>query len=162
MKLGIRINKIPLELGQALPDEAVDSMKIHQVGLLRRLVSQQPAGQTVYALEDCELEGLDEELHIYPCTHSYLNRDRQWHTKATIFLKHDRLQRILFQVFEGHTAASSFLNRFKTAANKIMGTPSQQSRRTTCWHDDNTRVESVLHRDRINADFIIESIAEFD
>ena len=160
MILGIKINKIPMELGQEIPSDALETTNFRRSGLLRRLIAQQPMDQAVYAIDDCELEGLDDELHIYPCTHSYLNQDRQWRTKVTIFLKKDRLQRILFQVVEGQTAALNFLERFEEAAAKAIGKPSRQDRHSTCWHGEGTRIESILHPDRINADFIIESTTE--
>ena len=156
MEFGIRINKIPLQLGQELPHETLDAGDFRRSGLLRRLITQQPIDQTVYAIDDCELEGLDDELHIYPCTHSYLNQDRQWRTKVTLFLKKDRLHRILFQVVEGQTAALNFLERFETAAAKLIGEPDHSDRLTTCWQSQGARVESYLHPDRVNADFVIE------
>jgi hypothetical protein len=156
MELGLKINKIPLELGQELPQETLDAGEIRRSGLLRRLIAQQPVDQTVYAIDDCELEGLNDELHIYPCTHSYLNHDRQWRTRVTLFLKKDRLHRILFQVMEGQTAALNFFERFEAAAAKLIGDPERLDHRTVCWQCQCARVESRLHPDQVNADFIIE------
>ena len=121
MAWGLKINNIPLNLGQKIPAEALDAAEVRKAGLLRRVFAQQPLDQTVYDIENCELSDLEDDLHIYPCTHSYLNQDRQWRTKATLFLKHDRLQRILFQVVEGQTAAMNFLERFEAAASKALG-----------------------------------------
>ncbi len=73
MDLGLKINKIPVELGQHLASETLDAASFRRAGLLRRLLSQDPAKQSVYGLNDCELQGLNDELHIYPCNHSYLN-----------------------------------------------------------------------------------------
>lgn len=156
MEFGIRINKIPLKLGQELPQETLANGDFKRLGLLRRLIAQQPVDQTVYAIDDCELEGLDDELHIYPCTHGYLNEDRQWRTKVTLFLKKDRLHRILFQVVEGQTAALNFLERFEAAAARVIGEPERADRHTVCWQSQGARVESYLHPDKVNADFVIE------
>ena len=156
MKFGLKINKIPLELGQEVPHETLGAGDFRRSGLLRRLINRQPANQTVYAIDNCEIEGFDDELHIYPCTHGYLNQDRQWRTKVTLFLKKDRLHRILFQVLEGQTAALNFLERFEAAAAKLIGEPERLDHRTACWQSQGTRVESRLHPDQINADFVIE------
>ncbi len=156
MDLGLRINKIPMILGEELPRETLDAAAFQRAGLLRRLLASQPVDQTVYAIDDCELEGLDDELHIYPCTHGYLNRDRQWHTKVTLFLKQDRLQRIFFQVVEGQTAALNFLERFEVAAATVIGKPSRKDRHSSFWQGGGTRIKTYLHPDRINADFVIE------
>ena len=156
MELDLKINSIPLTLGQKLPREALDNADQKRTGLLRRLFSND-ADRTVYTMEDCEFEGLDEDLRIYPCTHRYLNRDRQWHTKVTFFLKNDRLERLLFQVIEGQTAAMNFLERFETAANKF-GEPSHRDRFKSRWQTTGARIETCLHPDRINADITIETI----
>ncbi len=156
MEFGIKINNIPLELGQELPQETLSAGDFRRSGLLRRLFAHQPVDQNVYAIEDCELEGLNDQLHIYPCTHSYLNQDRQWRTKVTLFLKEDRLQRILFQVVQGQTAALNFLERFEEAAVQMIGEPDRKDRHTASWQSQGAHVESYLHPDRVNADFVIE------
>jgi hypothetical protein len=156
MELGLRINKVPVELGQQLSRETFGAATMRRAGFLRRLLTHQRLSQTIFAIDDCELEGLNDSLHIYPCTHSYLNRDRQWRTRATFFLHEDRLRRILFQVVEGQTAAVNFLERFESAAESLIGQPSVRERRTAEWKEAGTRVTTRLHRDRVNADFVIE------
>lgn len=156
MDLGLKIDTFPVALGQELAPEMLENAELRRAGLLRRLIAQQPVEQTVYAIEDCELRGMDDELHIYPCTHSYLNADRQWHTKVTLYLKRERLQRIVFQVVDGHAAAQNFLERFEAAAAKLIGEPCRQDRDSCCWQHHGARVETLLHPDRINADFVIE------
>ncbi len=156
MDLGLKINKIPVELGQHLASETLDAASFRRAGLLRRLLSQDPAKQSVYGLNDCELQGLNDELHIYPCNHSYLNDNRKWHTKVTLYLQNERLQRIFFQVVDGHTAAQNFLERFEVAAAKIIGEPQSQDRYTSCWQLGDAHVKTYLHRNRVNADFNIE------
>ena len=66
------------------------------------------------------------------------------------------MQRILFQVVDGHTAAQNFLERFEVAAAKIIGEPQSQDRYTSCWQLGDAHVKTYLHPDRINADFVIE------
>lgn len=156
MDLGLKIDEFPVELGQMLSPEMMAEAAVQRAGLLRRLVSYQPVAQTVYAIEDCELRGLDDALHIYPCTHSYLTTDRQWHTKVTLFLKHERLQRILFQVVDGRPAAQNFLERFETAVAGLIGEPCHQDRNSCRWQRNGACVETFLHPDRVNADFVIE------
>ncbi len=156
MKLDLQINRVPLVLGEALPAAMLDEVSICRSGLLRRLLSREPIDQTVCCVENCEFTGFGDQLHIYPCTHGYLNRDRQWRTKVTFFLKKDRLHRILFQVVDGQTAAMNFLSRFESAVSDSHGQPIRQDRRSLCWQGDNARVQTYLHPNRINADFIIE------
>ena len=157
MTLNIKINKVPMTLGQELSSEVLESADFKRTGLLKRLINQQPMDQTVFSGDDCELEGLDSDLHIYPCTHGYLNQDRQWRTKATLYLKNDRLLRILFQVVDGQTAALNFVQRFETAAGKAIGQPYAQDQHSTRWRAHDTHLETLLYPDRFNADFIIEN-----
>ncbi len=155
MNLGLKINKIPLELGAAVSPEILGHKSFRRNGVLRRLLSRHAAGHTVYDGENCELEGLDDNLHIYPCTHSYLDRDRRWCTRVTLFIKNDRLQRILFQVIEGQTAALNFVERFTNAATAAIGQPSHTDRYITRWQKNGAHIEAKLHPNRINADFDI-------
>ena len=158
MNLDLKINELPLELGQRLPLERLDEARFRRVGLLRRLLSARVAGHDIYDGEDCELVALGDELHIYPCTDSYLNRDRQWRTRVKLFVKQDRLQRELFQVVEGQTAAVNFLERFQEAASRALGEPAHVDRRSAVWESGQARVQTYLHPDRLNADFDISLV----
>ena len=155
MNIGLKINEVPLELGREVPHDRLSEARMRRAGLWRRLLTQQPMDQTVYHIDDCEMQALDDELRIYPCTHGYLNRDRQWHTRVSLFVKNDRLHRILFQVVEGQTAALNFLERFQSEASRTFGEPAHQDRQSAVWHQAGTRIETYLHPDRINADFEI-------
>jgi hypothetical protein len=156
VNLNLTINKVPMTLGEKLPAAMLDEAAFHRNGFLLRLLSRDPLNQTIYSVENCELIGFDEELRIYPCTDGYLNPDRQWSTKATLFLKNDRLQRILFQVVDGQTAAMNFISRFEKAIADKHGEPCHKERRSRCWQDEIARVKTYLHPNRVNADFIIE------
>lgn len=156
MDLGLKINKIPIALGQQLAPETLDAAAFRRAGFLRRLLSRRPVAQDVYAIDNCELKGLNDELHIYPCTHSYLNDDRQWRTRVTLYLKQERLQRVFFQVVDGKTAAQNFLERFETAAAKLIGEPHSQDRFSSCWRSGRAHVKTYLHPNRVDADFVIE------
>jgi len=156
LNIELSINQVPLALGEALPAAMLDEANLHRSGFLRRLLSREPIDQEIYSVENCELNGFGDELHIYPCTHGYLNRDRQWRTKVTLFLKQNQLQRILFQVVDGQTAAMNFLNRFEAIISEKNGKPVNQGLRSCRWQDEGVRVETFLHSNRTNADFVIE------
>jgi len=155
VNLGIRINRIPLELGAPVPREMLAAAAFRPNGLLHRLLRRQSFGQTTYDIADCDFEGLADSVHIYPCNHSYLDRDRRWDTRATLFLRHGRLERILFQVIDGQTAALNFLERFTSGVTALVGQPDEENLYSTCWQTRNTRIEARLHPDQLNVDFDI-------
>lgn len=155
MNLKLQINKVPLVLGAEMSDEMLAAAAFRQTSLWRRLAQRQPADQTIYDLDDCEFKGLDDSLHIYPCTHRYLNHDRRWNTRVTLYLKNRRLERLLLQVVEGQTAAMTFMDRFSAAATAIIGPPCQEDRFRRCWQGHGTRIEAKLHHNRTDADFDI-------
>jgi hypothetical protein len=156
MSLEVKINSIPLELGEIVDMAALDGAELHKAGPLARLLKHIPSDQTIYLADNCKLECFDEEFCIYPCTHDYLNRDRQWETKATIFLEGGRVWKLEFQVVDGRYAATNFLDRFYEACSAVLGEPVESSRYRTEWRNGKAKVTSILHRDKVNADFLIE------
>jgi hypothetical protein len=156
MSLELRINSVPIELGGIADIEALDQADFKKAGPLRKLITQQPLGQTLYRADNCKLECFDEEFCIYPCTHSYLNRDRQWETKGAVYLDDGIVQKLEFLVVDGMYAASNFLDRFQEACSAALGNPVESSSSTTRWVNGAAIVTSILHPNKVNADFLME------
>lgn len=156
MNIELKINSVPIELGGTLDIDALDQAEFQKAGPLRKLFNQQPLGQTIYQAENCKLECFAEDFCIYPCTHGYLNRDRQWKTRAALFVNDGKVQKLEFQVLDGKYAASSFLDRFTEACSSVLGDPVESSRYLTRWTNGATEVTGVLHPGKANADFLME------
>lgn len=158
MQLDVKVNSVPLILGDPVDMPALDEAGFRKAGPLRRLIRLVPPGQTVFSAENCQVECFEDEFSIYPCTHGYLNRDRRWETSATLYLADDRLVKVKFHVIEGQYAATNFLDRFQESCCAVLGEPVEKSRFQTRWKNGASTVTSILHRDRINADFLLELI----
>jgi hypothetical protein len=158
MSLELIINSLPLKLGETVDPESLVEADIYKAGPIRRLLTNLPLGQTVFQADNCKLECFDDEFSIYPCTHGYLNRDRQWETKAALYLEDGWLSKFEFQVVEGHYAASNFLDRFQEACSAVLGEPVESSRFRTRWVNGSATVTSTLHSDMVNVDFLMELI----
>jgi hypothetical protein len=156
MTLELKINSVPLELGECVADEELDRADLRKAGPLRRLINHQTNGHTLYLADNCKLECFDEDFCIYPCTHGYLDRDRQWETKATVYIEEGRVRKLEFHVVEGKYAASNFLDRFGEACSAVLGEPVESTGYVTRWRNGRATVTSILHEDRFNADFLIE------
>lgn len=156
MKLDLIINDCAFELGSRIEPDSLKSAAFQRTGLISRLLNRAPSGSTRFDTKNCTLACFDDSFSLYPCTHGYLNKDRQWETSASLFAKKDKLHRILFQVVQGQYAATSFLGRFQEACNQALGEPSETSRWATSWINGKTRIVCTLHPDKVNADFLIE------
>jgi len=156
MNLELMINSVPIELGGIVDAEALGQADFQKAGPLRKLFNNQPLGQTLYRAENCKLECFDDDFCIYPCTHGYLNRDRQWETRAVLYLDDDKVRKLEFQVVDGKYAASNFLDRFMEACSAVLGNPVESSRFTTRWTNGTAVVTSILHPDKVNAEFRME------
>ena len=156
MSLDLIINSLPLKLGETVDTGSLEDADFHKAGPLRRLLTNLPLGQTVFQSDNCKLECFDNEFSIYPCTHGYLTRDRQWKTKATMYLENGRLSKFEFRVVDGHYAASNFLDRFQEACTPVLGEPVESSRFRTRWQNGSASVTSILHSDMVNVDFLME------
>jgi len=156
MALELKINSFPMALGHSVDPKALEQADFHKTGPLRRLFKSLPSGQTLFLADNCKLECFEEGFCIYPCTHGYLNRDRQWKTKAAVYLEDGKVCKLEFQVVDGKYAASNFLQRFQEACNAALGEPVESTRFLTRWINGAAAVTSVLHPDRFNADFLME------
>jgi hypothetical protein len=156
MNLELKINSVPMVLGQTIEPKALERADFHKTGPLRRLFKRFPVSQTLYLADNCKLECFEEGFCIYPCTHGYLNRDRQWKTKASVFLQNGMVCKLEFQVVDGKYAASNFLERFQEACSAVLGDPVESTRFLTRWKNDAAAVTSILHPDKVNADFLME------
>jgi hypothetical protein len=158
MKLEIKVNSVPLVLGETVDMVILEGADFQKIGRLRRFIKNLPAGQTVYSADNCQVECFNNDFSIYPCTHGYLNRDRQWETSATLFLSDNRLIKVEFQVIDGQYAATNFMDRFQETCSSVLGDPVENSQFLTKWHNGAAAVTSILHSDRTNADFLLELI----
>lgn len=158
MQLGIKVNSVPLELGKPADIKALKEAHFQKPGPLRRLFTKLPSGQALFQAHNCQVDCFNDGFTLYPCTHRYLNDDRQWETHARVFLVDGWVQKLEFQVIEGHYAAANFLERFQNACNEILGEPLDQSRYRTVWRNGPTAVTSILYKDMINVDFLVEYI----
>lgn len=158
MSLELKVNSVPIELGGKLDIKILEEGDFRKTGPLHRLFTSLPLGQTLYQANNCKLECFDDEFSIYPCTHGYLNRDRQWETKAAVYLEDGRVRKLEFQVVDGHYAASNFFDRFQEACNAALGEPVESSRFLTRWKNGTAAVTCTLHPDMVNANFLMELI----
>ena len=158
MDFAITINEQTLELGQTLDRPKMVAANFRQVGLLSGILMKIPMGQARFDSRDCTFNFFSDELSFYPCTDSYLTRDRQWSTEASLFFKNDTLFRMVFKVIDGQYAAANFVERFNETCTNKMGTPLSENRRKKKWSNAKSTVETILHVDSINAEFIIEQI----
>ncbi len=153
MNLQLVINKVPFQLGEPITQQMIEDAGFHRLNVLTKLVEKIPRGQTWYQLSNCTLSCFGEEFVLYPCTDSYLNRDRRWDTAALLKFEHDRLFEISFQVLDGQYAANSFVDRFRQACVERFGPPLEDSRFQISWHSESETVVCALHPDLVNADF---------
>jgi len=160
MSIGVTINSVPLELGGIIDTQILGEADFRKAGPLRRLIGKHPVSQTVYTADNCKLECFDGGFAIYPCTHGYLNKDRQWETKAVVFINNGRIHKLEFKVIDGLYAAANFLDRFHEACNAALGDPVKAGRFRTRWKNGAATVSSVLHRDMVNVDFLMEVIQD--
>ncbi len=156
MSLELKINSVPIRLGGIIDAKALDEAGFRKAGPLRRLFQHLSLSQTFFLADNCKLECFHEDFCIYPCTHGYLDRDRQWETKAAVYLDNGRVWKLEFRVVDGHYAASNFLERFQEACSAALGEPVESSRFRTRWRNGATAVVSILHPDLVNVDFLME------
>ena len=156
MGLELKINSVAMELGGIIDTSALDEADFQKVGALRRLMKQMPSGQDIFHAHNCKLECFDEEF--YPCTHGYLNKDRRWETQAASYVADGKVVKVEFKVIEGQYSAANFLERFQEACIGVLGEPEENSRYLSRWSNGTAAVTSVLHRDMINVDFLLEFV----
>lgn len=152
----LNIEEIPLTLGEKVDSHVLESSPFQKAGLVKRLIVRASDGRELYELEDARLTCLAEDFTIFPCTHDYLDQDRRWSTRASIFLQDGRLEEVVFQVIDGRYAAGNFLERFGELCTKVLGAPESRDERGTIWHNGTTILTGYLHDNKVDADFRFE------
>lgn len=154
----IVINDIPLELGEALPEAARAEAGLRRAGLWRRLRVRAEGPGTRLDAENCVIDAFDGRFHLYPCTHGYLNADRQWRTAASVFVEGGRVRSVLLRVIEGRYAAGEFVDRFGAVCTEQLGEGHAIDRFTRRWRNGRAACRSCLQPDGRNACFVIEMV----
>lgn len=160
MDIKLSINELNLQPGAKIDTQDLKECEFRPAGLVRRLVQRLPRGQQLFETKNCTLTCFDDRLSLFPCTHSYLNQDRQWETHASVLLVDGHLKKIEFRVLDGVYAAPNFLDKFKTICNEHFGDPQQQDKNQFLWTNDKLIFSGSLHADHVTADFSIECLPQ--
>ena len=152
----LNIGDMPLTLGGRLDETRLASSPFQKEGLVKRLLSRASDGRDHYVLENARLTCLTDDFTIFPCTHGYLDQDRRWETRASIYIQDGKLEEVLFQVIDGKYAAGNFLERFAGACTDSLGDPVAHDEQGIVWHNGTTILTAFLHDNRVDADFRFE------
>jgi hypothetical protein len=143
-------------MGEEIDTTTIEAAAFHKAGPLNRLFHRIPLSYDLYSAENCRLECIQDDFSIYPCTDGYLNRDRQWSTKAELYVLEGKPEKLIFQVLDGNYAAGNFLDRFSQVCNDAFGEPIAQEDSAARWRNATSTVTAILHPDQVNADFLFE------
>lgn len=157
MDLKLKINGIRLEPGDRLEPEALLENGFKREGMLQRLLHRSSQGGDLYKAANTEVDCFEDAFNLYPCTASYLTRDRQWETAATVLLVDGRVNRVTFHVLDGIYAAPNYVTKFKEICTKLYGEPGQGPAGAMLWKNDKVILSGKLQPDGICADFRMET-----
>lgn len=160
MDMIFKINEVPVVMGREIDTARLVDADFHRTGTLNRILLRIPSGNEMYSLENCRLDCFADDFSIYPCTDGYLDRHRQWNTRAELHLKEGIVQKLVFQVIEGQYAAANFVDRFRDLCGEVLGDPVETDTFITRWRNGSSHVTAILRPDRVNADFLVELDAD--
>ena len=160
MDIKLRINQLNLQPGAEVDSRQLKESEFRPAGLMRRLVRRLPRGQELFETKNCTVDCFEDRLSLFPCTHSYLNQDRQWETHASVLLVEGVIRKVEFRVLDGVYAAPNFLEKFRSICTEHFGDPKQKQRNQFHWKTDQLRFSGFLHADNVTADFAIECLEE--
>ncbi len=156
MDLKLQINNLDLQPGAPIDSGALEASDFQKQGLVYRLMKRLPPGHKVFGTKNCKVECFDQGFSLFPCTHSYLNRDRQWQTNATLLYVDGFLKEVVFCVLDGVYAAPNFMDKFKSICTEKLGSPQKLSNHHYSWTANQMRFSGLLSSDFIKAEFLIE------
>ena len=154
----ILINDTTIKVGDILPVDAVSTAGLRPANILNKLLRNHNGRRARFAAEGCTVDLFAGGMRVYPCTHGYLNRDRQWRTAAEIHVERGRVLKVLIRVLEGRYAAPGFVDRFNELCTEQLGEPKTKDGRLRRWRNGVVRCSSCLQPDGKNADFVIEHV----
>jgi len=158
LDIKLRINQLNLQPGAKVDSRDLKESEFRPAGLMRRLVQRLPRGQKLFETKNCTVDCFEDRLSLFPCTHGYLNNDRQWETHASVLLVDGRVQKVEFRVLDGVYAAPNFLEKFKAICTEHFGDPRQEQKNQFHWTNDRLGFSGFLHADNVTANFTIECL----
>ena len=156
MELNLRINEKSLQPGATIDTGMLKDADFRKMGLVQRFVQRLPRGHALYIADNCTIDCFGDRLSLYPCTHDYLTKDRQWQTRASVLVVDDQIQKVDFHVLEGVYAAPNSIETFQTICSENFGSPEKLQPNHYRWKNKALSFSSYLHSDSINAHFSIE------
>jgi len=160
LDLKLKINKLNLHPGAKADTQILKNSEFRPAGFVRRFIQRLPREQEIFETKNCTVKCFDDRLSLYPCTHSYLDHDRQWETSASLLLVNGQLQKVEFRVLNGIYAAPNFMKKFQVICNEFYGQPEQFQHNQLIWTNGKLNFSGFLHADKITADFSIECLED--
>lgn len=152
----IVINETTIAVGEPLPHDQAASAGLRPADLFSKLRRGHGGRRARLAAEGCTIELFAGGLRVYPCTHGYLNRDRQWQTAAEVHLERGRVRRVLIRIVDGRYAAPGFVDRFNELCADLLGEPHAVEGRRKHWRNGKLQFSSLLQPDCMNANLVVE------
>ncbi len=156
MDLKLNINEFNIRPGAIIDTKLLKESHFQQAGLLKRLIKPLPRGHAFFVAENCTISCFDDRLSLYPCTHAYLNKDRQWKTQGSVLLVDGKVQKMDFHVLEGIYAAPNFIETVNAICSEDFGQPKKINNNHFLWKTEELSFSCYLLSDNINACFSIE------
>ncbi len=158
MDLNLRINETCLQPGTTIDNGMLMDADFRKVGLVQRFFQRLPRDHDLYIADNCTIDCFGDRLSLFPCTHDYLTKDRQWQTRASVLVVGDQIKKVDFHVLEGVYAAPNSIETFQIICNENFGSPEKLQPNHYRWKNKALSFSSYLHSDSITADFCIETL----
>lgn len=150
------INGVEIVPGRKARLDDLEKAGLGPASLWRRLRRRAGYRDGRWEAADARVVCFDGAVDIYPCRHSYLDRDRRWGTGCVVKLDEDTVRGLEIRVTEGVYAAGNLFDRFVDAVGRDLGEPDHRGRRTAEWRRDGMRIRARLDDEAMNAVFEVD------
>jgi len=154
--LRIEVNGVGLSPGAVSVPTDLAAAGLERLAPWHRWLRHLPPHCQYWEAADPRVVCFDGEVEIYPCRHSYLDRDRQWGTGCLVRLHEGRVAGIEVRIIDGVYAASNLYARFLEAGVRWLGEPDRAESRLAEWSRGQVTVAAMLAEDAMSALFRVE------
>jgi hypothetical protein len=142
MKLNLRINDCPINLGKELNKAELKKYNFKKAGFFDRLLIKPNQDQIIWWAKNCSLRYLDDNFQnaIHPMLDTKAGTEMMIGTSAYLWFEEDILIRLTFQIIQNKMIAEIALKKLEEKLNELIGAPTTSEQPFITWETDNQKL----------------------
>jgi len=134
-KVKLKVNTLPIALGEEVNTETLNNHGIKKVGFLGRLMLPSKKGEVIYWSKNATLGYIDDNYNnsIMPILDKDADPRHKFGTTSYLHVEHNILSGFAFQIINNPEGAGIILKDFEEKMVELIGPPDSDDPKTKSW-----------------------------